>query len=42
VAKTSTGDFRLAPVPDIAFAQAGRDTAGVRCMLGSPLDIDAR
>jgi hypothetical protein len=36
VAKTSIGDFRLVPVPDIAFAQAGRDTAAVRCMLGLP------
>ena len=41
VAKTSTGDFRLAPVPDIAFAQAGRDTAlgGAACS-APPLDID--
>lgn len=26
----------LTSVPEIAFAQAGRDTAVVRCMFGSP------
>ena len=41
-AKISIGDLRFGPVPPMTFAQAGRDTADVRCMLEPPVDIDAR
>ncbi len=37
VATISTGDRRsLPPPPESAIIQAGRDTAGVRCMLAPP------